>query len=104
MVRSPQQSGPVESSMSVCGRGGGGFEGVGVWDPKVCVPKKARPDCPNGKFRVLPRWSLGGGGGGAGGGTPAPPTMHGHSNPFPGGVGSAAYPPSQPLPSAQKAG
>ena len=42
--------------------GGGG--GEGVWDPKVCVPKRARPDFPNCKFRFFPRWSLWSGGGG----------------------------------------
>ena len=37
---------------------------------KICTPKMAQPDCPNGKFCVFPRWSLwsGGGGGGPGGG------------------------------------
>ena len=33
-------------------RGGGGRGGV--WDPKVCVPKMAQPDFPNGKFRFFP--------------------------------------------------
>ena len=32
--------------------------GVGVWDPKFCVPQMARQDFPNGKFRCFPRWSL----------------------------------------------
>ena len=36
--------------------------GKGVCDPKVCVPKMARPDFPNGKFRVFRRWSLWSGG------------------------------------------
>ena len=47
------------------GRRGGG-EGGGVWAPKVCVPKMARSDFPNGKFRFFTRWSLGSGGGGGG--------------------------------------
>ena len=43
--------------------------GGGIWDPKVCVPKMARSDFPNGKFRFFPRWSLwsGGKGGPSGG-------------------------------------
>ena len=51
-------------------RGGGG-----VWDPKVCVPKMARQDCPNGKLRFFRRrslWSVGGGGGVQGGGLAFP--------------------------------
>ena len=56
----------------------------GVWDPKICVPKMARPDFPFCKFRFFPRWSLwsGGAGGGSrgGGGGPPPPAMWGHSN------------------------
>ena len=49
------------------GRGGGllsGREGA-ARDPTVCVPKMARPDFPNGKFRFFPRWSLWSGGGGS---------------------------------------
>ena len=38
--------------------------GGGVWDPKVCVPKMARPDFPDCKFRFFPRLSLCSGGGG----------------------------------------
>ena len=37
---------------------------MGVWDRKACVPKMARPDFPNGKFRFFPRWSLWSGRGG----------------------------------------
>ena len=44
-----------------CGEGG-------VWDSKVCVPKMARPEFSNGKFRLFPRWSLWSGGGGVQGG------------------------------------
>ena len=42
------------------GAGGGGLlsGGEGVWQPKVCVPKPARPDFPNCKLRCFPRWSL----------------------------------------------
>ena len=39
-----------------------------VWDPKLCAPKMARPDFPDGKFRFFPRWSLWSGGGSGGGG------------------------------------
>ena len=64
--------------------GGEGGEG-GVWDPKVCVPKMARPDFPSRKFRFFPRWSLWSGGGGTGvqggGGLPPPPsTLYGPSH------------------------
>ena len=52
------------------GRGGGG-----VWDPKVCVPKMARSDFPDCKFRFFPRWSLWSGEGG--GGAPPPPVTLG---------------------------
>ena len=41
------------------------------------VPKMARPDFPDCKFRFFPRWSLWSAGGG--GGNP-PPTVYGHSN------------------------
>ena len=40
-------------------RGGGG-----VWDPKVCVPKMARPDFAGCKFRFPPMVTLVWGGGG----------------------------------------
>ena len=30
----------------------------GVRDLKVCVPKMAQQDFPNGKFRFFPLWSL----------------------------------------------
>ena len=59
-VRKVQEQGPV----AVSGYGGGGGRGVfekrrgGVWDPKFCVPKTARPDFPTGKFRVFQQWSL----------------------------------------------
>ena len=51
-----------------------GVGGGGVWDPKVCVPKMARQDIPNGEFQFFPRWSLWSGGGGPGGGG-APPVL-----------------------------
>ena len=55
--------------------------GVGGWYPKVCVPKMAQSDFPNGKSRFLPRWSLwSGGGGGSRGGDPPPPAVYGHSS------------------------
>ena len=45
--------------------GEGGWEGV--WDPKFCVPKMARPDLPNGNFVSHDGpFGLGGGGGGWG--------------------------------------
>ena len=47
--------------------GGGGGAWRGVWDPKVCVPKMARPALPDCKLRFFPRWSLWSGRGGAGG-------------------------------------
>ena len=31
--------------------------GLGVWDPKICVPKMARQDSLDCKCRVFPRWS-----------------------------------------------
>ena len=43
----------------------GGVKGGGSWDPKNCVPKRARPDFPSCRFRFFPRWSLWWGGGGA---------------------------------------
>ena len=48
--------------------GGGG----GVWAPKGCAPKMARPDGPNGKCHVFPRWSLWSRGGGVQGYPPPP--------------------------------
>ena len=46
--------------------------GEGIWVPKIYVPKLARSDFPDCKFRFLPRWSLwSGGGGGRGGACPA---------------------------------
>ena len=46
-------------------RGGGGGAG-GLGPKKVCVPKMARSDFPNGTFRCFPRRSLWSGGGGGG--------------------------------------
>ena len=50
-------------------------EGGGVWVPKVCVPKMARSDFPNGKLRSFPAvvTSVRGGGG-------CPPMVVGRSN------------------------
>ena len=36
----------------------GGEGGGGSGTPKLCAPKMARPDVPNGKFWFFPRWSL----------------------------------------------
>ena len=57
---------------SISGRGGGGRQvleggGGGGWDPKVCVPKMARPDFPNDKFPFFPQRSLWPGGRSPGG-------------------------------------
>ena len=57
--------GPCEPlSGLLLSRGGGG--GEGVLDPKLGVPKMARPDFPYCKFRFFPRWSLWSGEGGRG--------------------------------------
>ena len=57
----------------LCLTGGGGAvlneRGGGFWDPKVCVPNMARPDCPYCEFRFPARWSLWAGGGSRGGGS-----------------------------------
>ena len=56
-TRSYPPNPPPPGKYSKKGMGGGG-----VWDPKFCVPKMARPDFSNGKFRFFPRWSLWSGG------------------------------------------
>ena len=68
----PPQQDPETREVLEGGRGS-------IWGPKVCVPKMARQDFPNGKFRFFPRWSLWSGGGGGSRGDPPPPrpTVHG---------------------------
>ena len=73
----------------------------GVWDPNICVPKMARSDFPDGKFRFFPRWSFSSGGegegGSGGGGVPhPPPAVHGRSN-TPLGHGSGRRRPRCPM-------
>ena len=59
--------------------GGVGGGGGGGWGPTVCVPKMARPDFPDCKFRFCRRWSLwfrgGGSREGEGGGNTLPKTI-----------------------------
>ena len=78
--------------------------GAGGWDKKVCVPKMARPDFPNGKFRLSHDCHFGlgvGGGPGGGGRTPPPPVVYGHSDTSlrrgGGAYGNRGPPPPNPL-------
>ena len=64
-------------SRKVSEGGGGGV----LWDPKACVPKMARSNCPYEKFRFFALRSLWlGVGGGGGASSPFPPIVYGHSN------------------------
>ena len=62
--------------------------------PTVCVPKVARPDFPDCKFRSFPRWPLWSGEGGE---VPPPPsrTVYGPSNTSP-GAGPQKWPHARP--------